>query len=492
MLKTIDDVIEDGFDAEHVNSVLNNYELSLKHQSAKFGLNLLFTLTAALNHDADVIKYLQFEQSLKDIRNNLTKDPKYLQKKVKEYFKDNNHRLTMIMSPDVDYEKKFTEEEDKVIAAKVEALTDDDKEKIFSNCQKLAEAQKKKDNTNVLPSLSLRDVQSPPPPYQIEFFNVAGIPTQVVTTNTNKCTYIHGMYNALDILPEHKPLLPLLAYITNQMGTLTHDYRTFDKYVNSITSGIYFGVHTAESIHDVMAYNVGLMFKSYCLDKNIPLMFEIIHDVITKFNFDDLKRFEMLLGNYVSALSVGVAEEGHHYAIKGASGLINHSANLSANLSGIEHISFMKSLVKNASALDILYQLDAIADHIFNNCTLKCAINTSPETFLQCMDHFTKFIQNTTNPEQVYLAPMLPSGILPPLNVHKVMSIPVNYCAKSFLTVPYMHPDSAGEYHKIEMFILWGCGLSSISHLLERLMFIHFIFRYQHSRYLEKFCHPSI
>lgn len=441
--KTIDDVIEDGFDPEHINSVLNSYELSLKHQSAKFGLNLLFTLTAALNHDADLIKNLQFEQSLKEIRNNIAKDSKYLQKKVKEYFKDNTHRLTMTMTPDVDYEKKFDEEEEKLINAKVDALSDEEKEKVFQNCQKLAEAQTKKGNSNVLPTLLLQDVLYPPPPYHIEFFNVGGIPTQVVTTNTNQVTYFRGMYNAMDILPQHKPLLPLLASIINQMGTLTHDYRTFDKYVHSITSGIHFNVHSAESIYDVMAYNVGLTFGTYCLDKNIPAMFEIVHDLITKFNFDDPKRFEMLLGNYVSALSVGVAENGHHYAIKGASGLVNHSACLSANLSGIEHITFMKNLVKTASPYEILYQLDVIADHIFNSCSLKCAINTTSGSLAPAMDNLTRFIQNTTNPEQIYLPPMIPSAILPPLNVHKVMSIPVNYCAKSFLTVPYMHPDSS-------------------------------------------------
>ncbi|KAG4067081.1 hypothetical protein HA402_000072 [Bradysia odoriphaga] len=443
MHKTIDDVIEEGFDPEHVNSVLNSYELSLKHQSAKFGLTLLFALTTALNHDADVLKSLQFEQFLKEIRNNIAKDPKYLQKKVKEHFKDNNHRLTMTMSPDVEYEKKFDEEEEKVIAQKVESLSDEEKEKVASNCQKLAEAQKKKGNANVLPSLSLHDVKYPPPPFKIEFFNVGGIPTQVVTTNTNQVTYFRGMYNVIDILPEHKPLLPLLASVINQMGTLSHDYRTFDKYVNSISSGIGFNVHSSESIYDVMAYNVGLMFGSYCLDKNIPLMFEVIHDQLTKFNFDDPKRFEMLLGNYMSRLSVGVAENGHSYAIKGASGLVSHSSNLSANLSGIEHITFMKNLVKTASPHEILYQLDAIADHVFSSCSLKCAINTSPATFVHCMDNLTRFIQNTTNPEQIYLPPMMPSAILPPLNVHKVMSIPVNYCAKSFLTVPYMHPDSA-------------------------------------------------
>lgn len=440
--RTIDEVVADGFDPEHVNSVINNFELSLKHQSARFGLSLLFNLTAALNHDADIIRSLHFDETFKKIRNNIAKDPKYLQNKVKEYFKDNCHKLTMTMTPDVDFEKKFNEEEQKLIEQKVKELSPDAKDRLFIDCQSLADAQKKKENLEILPCLKLSDVVDPPLPYQIEFAKIGGVDTQIVTTNTNNVSYVRGLYNAIGIDPDHRPLLPLLACILDQMGTKTYDYRTFDKYVNSITSGISFSVHAAESMDNIMAYNVGLTFRSYCLEQNIPKMFDIIQDLITNFNFADVQRFEMLLGNYVSDLTVGIANSGHLYAIKEASGLITQSSNLSARLFGIEHISYIKNLIQNQKPNEILNLLGSIADQLFRQGNLKCALNTSEAVLKPCLTEFEKFVQTTVNPEQLVIPSTIPSGVLPPSSVHNIMSIPVNYCAKSILTVPYLHEDS--------------------------------------------------
>lgn len=440
--ETIDEVVAEGFDPEHVNSVINNFELSLKHQSARFGLSLLFSLTAALNHEADIIQSLHFDETLKKIRANIDKDPQYLQKKVKEYFKENCHKLTMTMTPDMEFEKKFSEKEEQLIQQKVNELTAEAKEQLFGDCQSLADAQKKHQNLDILPCLKLSDVVDPPLPFHVEFAKIGGIDTQIVATNTNNVTYVRGLYNAIGIEPEHRPILPLLACIIDQMGTTTYDYRTFDRYVNSITSGINFSVHAAESMDNVLAYNVGLTFRSYCLEQNIPKMFQIINDLFTKFNFTDVQRFEMLLGNYLSDLTVGIADSGHLYAIKEASGLVTQSSNLSAKLYGIEHISYIKNLIQNRKPDEILHLLGSTANQLFRKANLKCALNTSEKILQPCMEEYEKFIRTTVNPEQIPVPSTISSGLLPSSNVHNVMSIPVNFTAKSIFTVPYLHEDS--------------------------------------------------
>lgn len=440
--QTIDEVVADGFDPGHVTSVINNFELSLKHQSARFGLSLLFNLTSALNHDADIIHSLHFDDILKKIRHNIDNDPKYLQSKVKEYFKENCHKLTMTMTPDMEFEQKFSEKEQQLIQRKVNELSADAKEQLFGDCQRLADAQKKQENLEILPCLKLSDVVDPPLPFHIEFAKIAGIDTQIVTTNTNNVTYVRGLYNAIGIAPEHRPILPLLACVIDQMGTTTHDYRTFDKYVHSITSGINVSVHAAECMDNVMAYNVGLLFRSYCLEQNIPKMFHIINDLFTNFNFSDVQRFEMLLGNYLSDLTVGIANSGHLYAIKEASGLITESSNLSARLYGIEHISYIKNLIQHRKPNEILELLAATSDQLFRKANLKCSLNTSETTLRPCMEEYEKFIRTTVKSEQIPVPGTIPSGLLPSSNVHNVMSIPVNFTAKSIFTVPYLHEDS--------------------------------------------------
>ncbi len=440
--QTVDEVVAEGFDPDHVDSVINNFELSLKHQSARFGLSLLFNLTAGLNHEADIIQSLHFDQTLKKIRSNIASDPKYLQNKVKEYFKENCHKLTLTMTPDTEFEKKFGDEEQQLIQRKVSELSADVKEKLFADCQSLADAQKKQENLDILPCLKLSDVIDPPLPYNVEFAKIGGIDTQIVTTSTNNVTYVRGLYNAIGIAPENRPLLPLLTCIIDQLGTSTYDYRTFDKYVNSITSGISFSVHTAETMDNVMAYNIGLLFRSYCLEQNIPKMFQVINDLFTKFNFSDVQRFEMLLGNYLSDLTVGIANSGHLYAIKEASGLITQSSNLSAKLYGIEHISYIKNLIQTKKPNEILELLGSTATQLFRKGNLKCALNTSEAILQPCMEEYEKFIRTTVNPEQIPVPSTIPSGLLPSSNVHNVMSIPVNFTAKSIFTVPYLHEDS--------------------------------------------------
>lgn len=105
-------------------------------------MSLIFNLTAALNHEVDIIQSLHFDHTLKKIRTNIDKDPKYFQNKVKEYFKENCYKLTQTMTPDMEFDKKFGEEEQQLIQQKVNELSADAKERLLGDCQSLADAQK--------------------------------------------------------------------------------------------------------------------------------------------------------------------------------------------------------------------------------------------------------------------------------------------------------------------------------------------------------------
>ena len=56
---TFDSVIKNGFDHKRIEAILHKIELSQKHQSDKFGLNLGIGLLPAWTHDGDPIQLLQ-------------------------------------------------------------------------------------------------------------------------------------------------------------------------------------------------------------------------------------------------------------------------------------------------------------------------------------------------------------------------------------------------------------------------------------------------
>ncbi|EAT35563.1 AAEL012278-PA [Aedes aegypti] len=439
--QTIDEVIEKGFEQNHLESVLHHIELQMKHQSTKFGLGLLFNLTPLWNHNGDLIKSMNVSELVQQLRDNLARDPKYLQKKVEYYFRHNTHRLTMTMSPDEQYDRKFNESERLNLVGKTEKLSKDDRERIFKEGVQLSEEQKSVPNTDVLPCLKLEEIRNSSEKDDISSKLILNVPTQTVRVDTNGVTYFRGILDAKELTEEQKLLLPLFNAVINQFGTKNMNYRDLDQLISSKTAGISFSTHLTESIDDNGRYEFGVLVGSYALEKNVPDMFEILSDIFNEIDLSDVGRFEMLLENYMSDLSVGIAQSGHLYAMQNANGLVTESGKLKEQLMGIEHIAFMKNLTKNNSPEQILEKLRLVAETLFKKSSLRCALNYDTKSEAKILSQYEKFIGSI--PPRASETTWNISKNLDASCRQTVMNIPVNYCAKSIVTVPYSHPDYA-------------------------------------------------
>ncbi|GAB0096909.1 hypothetical protein DMENIID0001_124890 [Sergentomyia squamirostris] len=260
--------------------------------------------------------------------------------------------------------------------------------------------------------------------------------------DTNGVTYFKGIFNAAHLNDQERLLLPLLLDVIDQFGTKHQSYRDFDQRIKSKTNGLSFSLHCAENPKDSSVFELGVRFSTLCLDKNTHDMFNIFQDLFHNFQFKDTKRFEMLLENYMSNLVVGIPTSGHLYAIQGASGLVSEVANLKENLSGISHIDFMKQLIATQTPEQILQKISNVAIKLLRDNELRCAINFSESHRGHLLDQYLTFIESlplkeTRETEWLYSDSLMSS------NKHIVMNIPVNYCAKSFIAVPYVHPDFA-------------------------------------------------
>lgn len=435
---TIEKAIKNGFDKNHIESVLHNFELQIKHQTPKFGLGLLFNLTPLWNHDGDLIEAMNVSNLFTKLRENL-KNKNYLQEKVQEYFKNNNHKVILTMSPDVTFEEKFIASEQELLSKKVSAITNEDKKLIYENGIKLAEKQKATENLEVLPCLQLKDISKEIEKNSVETKIIENTPTQICSVNTNNITYFQGILDCSKLNNEQKLLLPLLTSVFDQFGTTNYNYRDLDQLINMKTSGISFNVHFTENISNPFEYEIGVGFRSYSLHENTEQMLNIINELMTNFKLDDVKRFEMLFENYLSTLSVGIANSGHQYAMHSSSGLITDGSQLKESLFGINHIEKTKKLLKEQKPEEILAKLAEIAKLVFVKENLRCALNVSEENTENVIKKYKNFLnsipgQNSNNNQGVKWNS---SKLLDSVCQHYVMNIPVNYCAKSFMTTSY-------------------------------------------------------
>lgn len=442
--QTVDEVIEKGFDDAHVQSVLHSIELNIKHQSPKFGLSLLFNLTSTWNHDIDVLESLNSTKLLNRLRTHLT-NKSYLQQKVKQYFKDNKHRLILNMVPDSEFEQKAIETEKQLLAEKTSALSDADKVNVFQNAQKLAAEQKAPvSNTHLLPCLSLHDIPSTIEKNNIELRNENGTSTQVTIADTNGVIYVQGICLGHHLSNEEQLLLPLLTEIFAQMGTKQHSYKEFDTLMTSKTSGISFNVHISENAADYNQYELGIAFGAYCLEKNTDAMLQLINELLTEFNLTDVQRFSVLLDEYKASLTADIAQSGHSYAVQSSSGLLSSSLRLKSHLSGFEHIAFMRQLCDEKTPAEILHTLQLLAEKLITAGQRRYALNMDQSNRNVVLDSFRQLTTNSnqsSGSEQRWLQSTPFHG--EPTCLHNVVTFPVNYCSKAFLTVPYAHEDYA-------------------------------------------------
>ncbi|XP_053621349.1 presequence protease, mitochondrial [Plodia interpunctella] len=442
--QTIEELYEKGFEKDHIESVLHGFELSIKHQSPKFGLNVLFNLMSLWNHNGPVLGALKVNELLSKLKKDLM-NPAYIKDAIEKYFILNNHKLTMTMRPDPKFDDIFNDAESKLLKSKTKALKVEDKERIYVEGIELSKAQKKQENLDVLPCLKLEEVtlNKTAPPLK---HTVSGtIPLQMCEANTNGVTYFKGVLGTECLDDTQRPLLPFFNYILGKFDTKKYNYRDFDKYVSKSTSGLTVLTHITHHIDEKDAYEQGIVIDSHCLDENLPKMLDIWRQIFDKPNFENSERMSMLLTNYCSSLTNGVIDSGHTYAMQAARSLISSVDECKENLLGLHHVINMQTIQKT-DITEIQSVVDKIAQKVFKGSNLRAAfhfcntnkvIDKEVETFCKALCEEEGHDVNRINWTDCKAMPKENRGL------QIAMNIPVNFCAKVIPTVPYTDPDYA-------------------------------------------------
>lgn len=447
--KTIDEVIENGFAPDHIESVLHSVEIALKHETRNFGLNLLFHLSPLWNHSTDVISGLEVNKVIDRLKNELKSNPQYLQEVVKKYFKENKHKLVLTMSPDKEYESKQEKTEAELLKNKTRGLGDKDKKEIYENGLKLKELQEATQNTNLLPTLVMDDISCDIEKVSKVIVSINNVHTQINKVNSNGIVYFKSILNTTELSQEQQMLLPLFCYIINKLGTDQLNYKEFESLMNRKTAGLNFMAHIAESLYHLHTYEPGVYISSHCLEKNVENMWDLWQQVFTISKLADVDRFKMLVQLYMANLTHGIADSGHVYAMQAASSLVSASSYQVELLSGLQHIAYMKGLIQTSNYSAMLEGILDIARTLFDKRKMRVAINTSPENqsaILRTYENFTSHLPsnaNTLSPENSYITGKTWTSSDSVNCQHHVINIPVNFCSKAVLTSPFATPDHA-------------------------------------------------
>ncbi|XP_041468049.1 presequence protease, mitochondrial-like isoform X1 [Lytechinus variegatus] len=440
---TIAKVIRKGFEAERIEAILHKIELSNKHQSTHFGLGVAAAVMPSWNHGNDPSTNLKVNQLVDSFKAKMAADPNYLQSKVKEYFQDNQHKLWLTMKPKEDYVEEQEREEKEKLDGMVARLTEADKKDIYDRGLELAEEQKREEDITCLPSLKISDIDAKVKRTAVELRNIGGVHTQFCEQPINGITYFRALFTPDNIPDNLQIYLPLFCNVITKMGAGELDFIEFAQKEELKTGGITTSRHIAQYHSDIMQYEQGISLFSFCLDRNLPDMFDLLLKVFTSPRLNDLDRLATLVRMEAAEIANSITHMGHAFAMKRAGSSLSPSGRLHEIAGGMTQVSFLKGLAESENLDPVLANLRTIASLVLNKTNMRCALNSSPEGMDEATNQLMRFLDSLPGSpigDNLHLTEVSDFSPLEE-RTHYELPFPVNYMSHAVCGVPYTHQD---------------------------------------------------
>ncbi|NWS44028.1 PREP protein, partial [Probosciger aterrimus] len=430
-------------------------------------------IASCWNQDGDPVELLKIADKVSRFRQCLKENPTFLQEKVKTYFKDNPHRLTLTMSPEENYHDKQAKLEAEKLEKKVSALSEEEKTQIFEKGLELISLQSKPQDTSCLPALKVADIEPKIPFTVLETTLVADeTPVQYCAQPTNGVIYFRAV-SSLNTLPEElKPYVPLFCNVITKMGCGALDYREQAQKIELKTGGMSVSPHIIPDDSHLDVYEQGVLFSSLCLDRNLPDMMHLWSEIFNNPRFEEEEHFRVLVKKTAQELSNGIPDSGHLYASIRASKNLTPSGELQEMFSGMDQVKLMKRVAEMSDIKPVLRKLPRIKKYLLNSDNIRCSVNAAPQQIPEAAKEVEKFIKGIARSKKER-KPVRPhvieksSEVTPvgremltglqitrklvndptfkpcQMKTHFVLPFPVNYVGECIRTVPYTATDYA-------------------------------------------------
>jgi Zn-dependent M16 (insulinase) family peptidase len=374
---TLKGLVDKGIDKKLIESAIHQIEFHRKEVTNTpypYGIKLLLTISECWFHGGDPERILRFDADLDRLKKELSRGP-FFENKIKSYFLDNPHRVLFTLAPDQLMERK---ENDRV-AAELESvrasLSISDIKKIQEDTKALRQLQESIEDVSCLPTLKLEDI--PPSVKSVKQTTRYGAAAAYYNQPTSGIFYFEAAAGAGSFRKQLIPLIPFFCFALHRIGTAVHDYTEMAQLIDAYTGGIGLSSHSCTSFEEKGLCLPFISFSGKCLVRNQGRMFEIIQELLCKFDFSDLARLKSLLFEYRAGLESMVVQNGHMLAMSLASRNLSTTCALSEIWHGIHQLQTIKGLTDNLAEdklKSISDDLLSIGKNLFTRSNFKMAL----------------------------------------------------------------------------------------------------------------------
>ncbi|KAF2645935.1 hypothetical protein P280DRAFT_132242 [Massarina eburnea CBS 473.64] len=446
---------KNGFDKIKVDGILHQLELSLKHKTAHFGMNMMQRLKPGWFNGVDPMDALAWQDTINAFQKKYA-DGDYLESLLAKYLLHDN-TLTFTMAPSETYSQDLVDEENKRLAEKIADATkqfpsEQEAQKYLEQRElELLEVQEKARDQDLscLPTVYVKDIPREKERKPLRHTDVGDVKVQWREAPTNGLTYFRAVHRLENLPDELRELIPLFTSAVMRLGTKDKTMEQLEELIKLKTGGISVGYHASPSPLALDQYQEGLTFTGYALDRNIPDMYALLRTIILETDFDGPeaeKNIRELLQGSASGAINSIAESGHSFARTFAEAGLTPVGRLNEQTGGLTQVTLTTGLASRSpteSLSDVIQKLKAIQSFaIANTNQLRVALNCGSESSnsnSEALRHFLDSLPKET------LTRSVPSQTQYPRNAKSFFPLPyqVYYSARATPTVPYVDASGA-------------------------------------------------
>jgi len=421
VLKTLDQVLEDGFSAEEIDSAMNTIEFRLREfntGSYPKGLSFMLGAMSKWIYDGKPTDALKFEGPLAELKERIAKDGDAVFKEfLKEYLVENMHRVTIEMAPSKSLEEEELSDEKNRLAAIKESLSDDELDEVIKQTAELKALQASEDapeDRATIPSLELSDLKREVTEYPNEVTedeNDSGVTViRHEMASTSGIAYVSLAVDTSGVAYEDITLLPLFTRIMTATGAGEYSDVQLSQRIGTHTGGVGASLMKTTVSPDGVAsgaiYEGNNMITKLTIggkatsDKTEEL-FSIFKLVLTDANLDSKKKVIEMLKETKSRIESSIQGSGHSYANNRIKARYSVGGYLDEKMGGITYLDNINALLKEAEDDwgSVLARLENIRGTILEKTTCRSgmmlditgdkavmdAIKPSVESFLKSL-----------------------------------------------------------------------------------------------------------
>ncbi|KAI9918054.1 hypothetical protein PsorP6_012521 [Peronosclerospora sorghi] len=447
----LEKVVRDGFNKERVDGILHQLELSLKHVTNNFGLQLLHGISSIWTHGGDVLKNLHLNPLLERLKDEMARDSRFLESYVKTYLlRDELREIQMLMLPSKDFVRNIERDERETPATVLMDKSNADLDLIAQTTEELGRYQQKEQPVECLPTLDLKDI----PRVQqgnFEYIDETQLDSTSVdfvrVPSTNDVSYLRLLFD-LETVPQmyHR----YMHVFTTVFGSLAPPAMPTMSFLRSFQT-------TVELSHDgpvprrraQRAEQAIALLPTMCLPSKVDETLSLLHELTTDTQFlSDENLPSCVLFYKVLQLPQGATSP--LAAIRSRIGLTPASI-FDEYYSGISHIEQLQDLAKCSEneLRDVAQLLQDIARIVFSPANLRVSVVTEDKLRSQVEQSLkSKFLQplarSSSSMADLASRTLLEEKFaLPSLSTKNYFAFPlsVNFVVETQPSVSFTHED---------------------------------------------------